>query len=76
MEHEGNVCQVAHMDWYRLEDVEEIELLGVRDYFQPTWICLIEWPQRAPMLLPEGAISVELSCVDDDVNARIVEIAD
>jgi len=73
-EYEGRDCRVAHMDWYRLDDAEEIELLGVRDYFQSPWICLVEWPERAKSLLPDGAIRVRLSCVDDHQDARLIEI--
>ncbi len=60
-EYEGKGCQVAHMDWYRLNDPGEIEMLGVRDYFQPPWITLVEWPGRAAGILPEGAIEVVFS---------------
>ncbi|MDX8405831.1 MAG: tRNA (adenosine(37)-N6)-threonylcarbamoyltransferase complex ATPase subunit type 1 TsaE [Mariprofundus sp.] len=74
-EYDGVDCRVAHMDWYRLDDAEEIELLGVRDYFQPPWICLIEWPERAEALLPASAIAVTLRCSDDDPDARLIEIS-
>jgi tRNA threonylcarbamoyladenosine biosynthesis protein TsaE len=72
--YEGEGCKLAHMDWYRLESVEEIELLGVRDYFQPPWISLIEWPERAESLLPPAAVRVQLECVDGDPNARLLEL--
>jgi tRNA threonylcarbamoyladenosine biosynthesis protein TsaE len=35
--YDGKDCQVAHMDWYRLDDAGEIEMLGVCDYFEPPW---------------------------------------
>lgn len=59
-EYDGKGCKVAHMDWYRLEDAGEIEMLGVRDYFEPPWITIIEWPERAPDLLPPDAIRIEI----------------
>lgn len=71
---DGEYCRLAHMDWYRLGDAEEIEMLGVRDYFQPPWICLIEWAERAPVLLSESTIHVELLCVEGDLGARMIEI--
>ena len=74
-EYDGSHCRIAHMDWYRLDDAEEIDLLGVRDYFRPPWICLIEWPERARGLLPETVITVELRCVDDDPDARLIGIS-
>ncbi|HKJ82550.1 MAG TPA: tRNA (adenosine(37)-N6)-threonylcarbamoyltransferase complex ATPase subunit type 1 TsaE [Mariprofundaceae bacterium] len=71
--YDGRNCRVAHMDWYRLEDRDEIEMLGIRDYFAPPWISIIEWPERAPELIPDGAIRLRLHGVDDNVNARILE---
>jgi len=71
-EYESQTCKVAHMDWYRLENAGEIEMLGVRDYFQKPWISIIEWPERAPELLPEGMIQLHLSCVDGSPDARMI----
>jgi len=73
-EYDAADCRVAHMDWYRLDDVEEIAMLGVRDYFQPPWICLIEWAERAEPLLSDAVIHVALACVDDDLEARSIEV--
>ncbi len=67
-------CKVAHMDWYRIHSIEELELLGVRDYFAPPWICLIEWPQRGASLLPRNSIRVELEFVPDAPEARLLRI--
>jgi len=70
----GEPRKLAHMDWYRLGDADEIEMLGVRDYFQPPWICLIEWAERANVLLSDQVIHVEISCVDHDLSAREIDI--
>ena len=71
--YDGKSCRVAHMDWYRLEDSDEIEMLGVREYFTPPWITIIEWPERAPELIPAAAIRLRLQAVADDQNARMLE---
>jgi len=68
--YDGKDCQVAHMDWYRLDDAGEIEMLGVRDYFEPPWITLIEWPERAPELLPPNAIRIEIKTDPEDFELR------
>jgi len=73
-EYDADQCRVAHMDWYRLEDTGEIEMLGVRDFFMPPWICLIEWPERAAGILPDNVIRVRLQCATDDMQQRSIYI--
>lgn len=73
-EYDGDACRVTHMDWYRLEDADEIEMLGVRDYLQPPWIALIEWPDRAPHMISESTIKVRLWPDAEDPDVRVIEI--
>lgn len=73
-EYEGRDCRVAHMDWYRLEDESELEAIGVREYFIPPWICLIEWPERASGLLPASAIHLHLQCPGDEPDVRLLDV--
>ncbi len=74
-EYDGEGCRVAHMDWYRLEGPEEVMALGVRDYFQPPWICLIEWAERAGALLPEDSICVALAGVAGAPDVRLLSVS-
>jgi len=73
-EYEGRDCRIAHMDWYRLEDAAEINMLGVRDFFQPPWVCLIEWPERGQNLLPSDAIQIHLQCATEHLERRSIQI--
>ncbi len=47
-----------HFDFYRLTSPDELEYMGIRDYFQPMAYCLVEWPEKAQTLLPPCDIQV------------------
>ncbi|MFQ5344977.1 MAG: tRNA (adenosine(37)-N6)-threonylcarbamoyltransferase complex ATPase subunit type 1 TsaE [Mariprofundus sp.] len=73
-EYDADHCRVAHMDWYRLDDAAEIDMLGVRDFFISPWVCLIEWPERADEVLPETTIRVQIQCDNDHMAWRWIEV--
>jgi len=55
----------VHVDLYRLQAAEELENLGLRDYFQGGTLVLVEWPERGQGALPATDLQVTLTVVDD-----------
>ena len=48
-----------HVDLYRIEDVEELDELGLWDYADKG-VLVIEWPERGAELLPGDGLVVEM----------------
>jgi len=61
---------VYHFDLYRLGDPEELEYLGIRDYFGKVSLCLIEWAERGEGILPVPDLRLKLEPEGDGRRAR------
>jgi len=55
--YEINGQKIFHFDLYRVRDADELEFIGIKDYFIPHAICLIEWPDQGAGLLPPADLS-------------------
>ena len=62
---------IIHFDLYRLTDPEELDLIGIRDYFNGKASCFIEWPQRGLGCLPREALRIKIPL---DGNGRVARI--
>lgn len=71
---EGTMRLLFHMDLYRLKDEEEAIRAGVEDCLFSGFICLVEWPEKAPGIFPDNTIHVYLELVDEQT--RRIKIAE
>jgi tRNA threonylcarbamoyladenosine biosynthesis protein TsaE len=64
-EHQGRI-PFFHVDLYRLNDVGEIEDLGIEEYFERGGACVIEWAEKLKELKPKACHEIEIEIVSEN----------
>ncbi len=67
---------IYHFDLYRLNDPEELEFLGMRDYLHGEGVCVVEWAERAHGVLPPPDIDVMIQATEKGRMVRITAQTD
>ena len=49
-----------HFDFYRFTEPREFDEAGLREYFNPDSVCLVEWPEKAAGYVPAADIRITL----------------
>ncbi|SRR5258706_7455496 len=60
----GTERKIFHIDLYRLKDEEEAIQAGIMDCLYSNNICLVEWPDRAPGILPGDTFHAFIKVID------------
>ena len=70
----GDGKPVFHFDFYRIENPAEALDIGLYDYLDSGFLCLMEWPENIEDLLPEETLRVHISVLPNQ--SRLVEWED
>ena len=68
-----NGKEIYHFDLYRITNPDELEYIGIRDYFAKKAIFLIEWPERGVGFLPKADINCEIIISKNERNVKIIK---
>jgi tRNA threonylcarbamoyladenosine biosynthesis protein TsaE len=64
-EYQGRI-PFFHVDLYRLDNVEQIEDLGIEEYFDRGGACVIEWAEKLGELKPKSCHEIEIEIVSEN----------
>lgn len=64
-EYKGNI-PMYHVDLYRLDDLRDMEDIGIEEYVYGDGVCVIEWAEKAKNILPKRLISVRFKIKGDE----------
>ncbi len=71
-EYEGRM-PMYHMDFYRLQGVDEVLDLGFDEYFYLSGLTVIEWSKRAIEILPEERLTLEMAQGSEGIRTVIIQ---
>jgi tRNA threonylcarbamoyladenosine biosynthesis protein TsaE len=54
-----------HVDFYRLDSIEEIADLGLDEYLYGRGVCVVEWADKGLALMPEEHLLINLSYLSE-----------
>ena len=70
---DGDINAVNHVDLYRLITLEELNDLGLEEFFsEEGTITVIEWPELAEEVLPVDVIRIRFRYIDE--NSREIKV--
>jgi len=74
-EYRGRELDIAHVDVYRLDRMQDVVDLGLDELGDGEALLLVEWGDAVDALLPPGHLTIELTSDADDVRTLVVAAA-
>ena len=71
-EYRGTSLDLAHVDVYRLDRVQDVVDLGLDEIGDGQAVLLVEWGDAVEALLPPDHLVIELTSDDDDARTLVV----
>ncbi len=65
LSYESGRLPLHHFDLYRLDSIEQLEDIGLREYLESDGICVIEWAEKFPESFDEY-LALDISKTSDD----------
>ncbi len=59
-EYRLGMLPLFHMDFYRMQKIEELQDLGLDEYFYGPGVCIVEWADKGLSLLPSGHLLITI----------------
>ena len=66
----GNI--IYHFDLYRIENIEELDVIGFEDYIYSQNICFIEWPEIVLNNIDLKYLDIEIRYLGEDKREIII----
>ncbi|MBR6721314.1 MAG: tRNA (adenosine(37)-N6)-threonylcarbamoyltransferase complex ATPase subunit type 1 TsaE [Alistipes sp.] len=71
-QYQGTSRTIYHFDMYRIERVEEALDFGCEEYFASGDLCLVEWPEKIEVLLPEDTMVVKIEILSEEERRFVI----
>jgi tRNA threonylcarbamoyladenosine biosynthesis protein TsaE len=63
-----------HVDFYRLDCIDEIAGLGLEDYFYGDGVCLVEWAEKGLQVVPQDNLLISIHYVPASHTGRFIRL--
>jgi len=69
----GPLRYFYHVDLYRVKSAQEALSLGIGEYLYGDGICVVEWPERAREVLPQGHLWITLEHIGENKRSLTIK---